>query len=140
MSARHIGKRLGENLSDETIEADDRAFWLAARDELRASTDAAAFETTLATLRETTEGTRVTSPIAATKRLANTYSLSDEEQEIVLLNLSTQGDMTRWGLLNAVTATAQTVESFDRGVELEELGWNIASLSNRDWERIAVAA
>ena len=37
LNARHIGKRLDESLSDEAIKADDRAFWLAARDILRAA-------------------------------------------------------------------------------------------------------
>ena len=91
-------------------------------------------------LRETTEGEKIVSPIAATKRLASTLSLSEEEHEAVLLNLSTGGDMTRWGALNAVTAAAQTVENFDRGVEMEEMGWSIAEMSRRDWSRIAVAA
>ena len=140
MNARHLGKRLDDILSDEAVQADDHAFWLAARDTLRASLDEAAFEAAVATLRETTEGEKITSPIAATKRLAKSYSLSDEEHEAVLLNLSREGDFTRWGMLNAVTAAAHTVENFDRGVELEEMGWNIANLSRRDWERIAVAA
>jgi len=140
LNARHIGKRLDDVLSDEAVKADDHAFWLAARDTLRASLDESAFEAAVATLREATEGTKVTSPIAATKRLAKSYSLSDEEQETVLLNLAHGGDFSRWGMLNAVTATAHTIDNFDRAVELEEAGWDIATLSNREWERIAVAA
>lgn len=140
MSARHVGKRLGDNLSDEAVKADDHAFWLAARDELRASLDETAFQAVVSKLRESTEGEKIASPIAATKRLASTFSLSEEEHEAVLLNLSQKGDMSRWGALNAVTATAHTVENFDRGVELEEMGWAIAELPRRDWERIAVAA
>ena len=140
LNARHIGKRLDDILSDEAVEADDHAFWLAARDTLRASLDEAAFEETVEKLRGTTEGTRIESAPQATKRLAKTFSLSDEEQETVLTNLVREGDLSRWGMLNAVTATAATVDSFDRGVELEEAGWSIATLSRRDWDRIAVAA
>jgi hypothetical protein len=140
LNARHIGKRLDDVLSDEAVKADDHAFWLAARDTLRASIDESAFDAAIDTLRATTEGEKIVSPIQATKRLANTFSLSEEETETVLLNLSVGGDMTRWGALNAVTATAHSVESFDRGVELEEIGWNIANLPLRDWEKIAVAA
>ena len=140
LNARHIGKRLDDILSDEAVKADDHAFWLAARDTLRASLDEAAFEETVEKLRGTTEGTRIESAPQATKRLAKTVGLSDEEQETVLTNLVREGDLTRWGMLNAVTATAATVENFDRGVELEETGWSIANLSRRDWDRIAVAA
>jgi len=140
LNARHIGKRLDDILSDEAVEADDHAFWLAARDTLRASLDEAAFEETVEKLRGTTEGEMIQSAPQATKRLAKTFSLSDEEQETVLTNLVREGDLSRWGMLNAVTATAATVDSFDRGVELEEAGWSIANLSRRDWDRIAVAA
>ena len=140
MSARHVGKRLGENLSDEAITADDKAFWLAARDELRASIDVARFDEMLEVLKGTTEGAVIEAPIRATERLAKAYSLSESEQEAVLTSLATGGDFTRWGALNAVTAAAKTVDSFDRQVEMEELGWTLASLPEREWARLAVAA
>jgi len=140
MSARHVGKRLGENLSDEAVRADDKAFWLAARDELRASISEERFRTVLNTLRETTDGETISAPIAATERLAKTLALSDGEKEAVLLELASGGDMTRWGALNAVTAAAKGVESFDRRVEMEELGWSMAEMSEKEWSRIAVAA
>ena len=131
LNTRHIGKRLDESLSDEAIQADDHAFWLAARDVLRASINEAEFEKVVATLRDATDGEQITAPIAATERLAKAYSLSDGEKEAVLLSLATGGDMSRWGALNAVTATAQFSDSFDRRVELEEIGWSIAELALR---------
>lgn len=140
MSARHVGKRLGEHLSDEAIRADDRAFWLAARDELRNAISETQFETVVQSLRLTTEGATITAPIAATERLAKTYELSDGEKEAVLTSLASNGDFTRWGCLNAITSAAQTVESFDRRVEMEAMGWDLATTSTREWERIAVAA
>ena len=140
MSARHVGKRLGESLSDEAIRADDKAFWLAARDELQASVSEERFNEVLTTLRGTTDGARITAPIAATERIAKTFSLSDGEKEAVLLNLASGGDTTRWGALNAVTAAAKSSESFDRRVEMEELGWSMAEMSEKEWGRIAVPA
>jgi hypothetical protein len=140
MSQRHVGKRMDDILSDEAIQADDRAFWLAARDMLRAAISEVEFETVVQSLRETTDGAVITAPIAATERLAKTYSLSDGEKENVLLNLAAGGDFTKWGALNAITAAAKSVEAFDRRVELEELGWSLATASTREWERIALAA
>src|SRR5262249_48956157 len=60
LNARHIGKRLGDSLSDEAIAADDHAFWLAARDELTAAVNEAEFEKVLQVLRNTTDGERIT--------------------------------------------------------------------------------
>lgn len=139
-STRHVGKRLDDILSDEAKEADDKAFWLAARDTLRAAVDEAAFEAVVSQLRETTEGTQIDRPVKATERLAKTVGLTDEEQELVLGNLVRDGDLSRWGALNAVTYASHQVKDFDRGVELEEKGWQIANLSRREWDRIAVAA
>jgi hypothetical protein len=140
LNARHIGKRLEESLSTEAIEADDRAFWLAARDMLRASISETEFETVVQTLRESTDGAVITAPIAATERLAKAYSLSDGEKESVLVQLASGGDFTRWGAMNAITAAAKSSESFDRRVEMEEMGWDLATSSTREWERIAVPA
>ena len=109
-------------------------------DTLRATVDEAAFEAVVSQLRETTEGTKIDRPIKATERLAKAVGLSDEEQELVLGNLVRDGDLSRWGALNAVTYASHQVKSFDRGVELEELGWQIANLPTREWDRIAVAA
>jgi hypothetical protein len=140
MSARHVGKRLGDNLSDEAIRADDKAFWLAARDELRASISEERFEEVIATLRGATEGSRIVAPIKATETLAKTFDLTDGEKEAVLLSLVGGADMTRYGALNAVTDAAKRSESFDRRVEMEEIGWKVAELTPREWDRIAVAA
>jgi hypothetical protein len=140
MSARHVGKRLGDNLSDEAITADDKAFWLAARDELRASIDVSRFDEAMEVLKGTTEGAVIDAPIRATERLAKAYSLSESEQEAVLTQLASNGDFSRWGALNAFTAAAKTVDSFDRQVEMEEMGWTLASLSEREWAKLAVAA
>jgi len=140
LNARHVGKRLGDNLSDEAIRADDKAFWLAARDELRASISEQAFQNVLATLRQTTDGVEIKQPIAATERLAKEFSLTEEEREAVLLSLASGGDMSRWGAISAITASAQKAEAFDRRVEMEEIGWDLANASQKTWERIAVAA
>lgn len=140
MSARHVGKRLGDNLSDEAIRADDKAFWLAARDELRASISEERFEEVVATLRGTTDGSRIVAPIKATEVLAKTFDLTDGEKDAVLLNLAGGNDMSQWGALNAVTAAAKSSESFDRRVEMEEIGWKVAEMTPREWDRVAVAA
>ncbi len=140
LSARHVGKREDEGiLSNEALAADDVAFWLAARDTLRATCTESAFETVLAQLGDAAESTPVVSPVAATKVLANEFALTDDEQEAVMLSMVAHHDLTRWGALNAVTATAKLAESFDRQAELEGVGWEIAKMTAPAWDRIAAA-
>jgi len=142
LGARHIGRRLNEEgiYAEETLVADDAAFWLAARDALRATVTETRFAEIVDRLRATTEGEEVRKPIAASEVLAQRYSLSDDEREDVLLSLYSVADMSQWGRLSAVTQGAQRRESFDRQAELEEIGWSIATLPTREWETIALAS
>jgi hypothetical protein len=50
------------------------------------------------------------------------------------------GDLTRWGFVNAVTATANHASSYDRASELEALGGQVLDLPRAEWREIAEAA
>jgi len=54
--------------------------------------------------------------------------------------LITGGALTRWGLVNALTRTAEDVETYDRATDFERFGGQVIELPRRDWERIALAA
>lgn len=142
LNARHVGKREDEGiLSNEALAADDVAFWLAARDTLRATCTEAAFQSVTDRLDELSDQ-RVISPVAATRILGNEFALSEQEQEDVMLMFASgnqQAGHGQWGMLNAVTAVAKTVESFDRQAELEGIGWGIAEMSETAWNKVALA-
>jgi hypothetical protein len=142
LNARHVGRRLdGEGIfTDETLAADDSAFWLAARDTLKAAISETRFEEIVATLRDTTETERMIRPVEASKVLGKTFELTEHETEEVLRHLFTANDLTQWGALNAITRTAQDVDSFDRQAELETIGWNVANMTTREWAKVAAAA
>jgi hypothetical protein len=139
----HIGKRIADEdvsfMSDEAIEADDHAFWLAVRDSAKSILTEVRFNEIAARLGEIVHGEKVVAPIAATEELQQRYSLTDSEREAILTNLVADGDMSQWGMLNAVTAAAKASESFDRQAEMEALGWEIAQLPTKQWASIAVA-
>ena len=50
------------------------------------------------------------------------------------------GELTQYGLLNAVTRQSKMAESYDRATELERLGGNIITLKPHEWRAIAEAA
>jgi hypothetical protein len=142
LNVRHVGKREGEGvLSNEALRADDVAFWLAARDELRALCTEAAFNTVVDQLEGLSE-TQVVSPVAATKVLAREFALTEAEEENVMLSLAADPNgigRGQWGMLNAITAAAKTAESFDRQAEIEGLGWSLAQMPASQWEKVALA-
>lgn len=142
LNARHVGRRLDEEgiFEDETLAADDTAFWLAARDTLRAAISETRFLEVVEQLRSTTETERMIRPIEATKVLGSRFALTEGEQEDVIRHLFVANDLTQWGALNAITRAAQDRESFERQAELEGIGWDLANLPAQEWAKVAAAA
>ena len=141
LKKRHVGKRIDEDgiLSDDALRADDTAFWLAARDTLRATISETRFDEIVEQLRGTTDGPEIQRVVEATQVMQKDLGFSDEERNAVLTHLAGGGDLSRWGALNAVTAAAKSATSVDRQVEMEAIGWDIANFTPKQWEKIAVA-
>jgi hypothetical protein len=115
--------------SNETVTAEDNAFWLKVRDLVKFSLSESTFEKVLDTMRESTERV-LESPDKAIELAAKKYAFSENENSDVLKHLIQGGDLTSWGLGNAVTRMAQDVSSYDRSTELESIGYQIM---NQKW-------
>lgn len=143
LKARHVGRRVGDDDYDrmlyaiDTIHADDRAFFLKARDSVKAALREDLFDSLLDRMRAAAGGTEVRSAVEATERLAQTFTLADGEAESVLTRLAAGGDLTRWGVVNAVTAAAKQADSFDRQQEMERIGGEVLALPSREWAALA---
>lgn len=146
LNARHIGRRTSisdgvyELLSDEAKKADDNAILLKVRDIVAASFDEVRFERHLSMMRGAAQEKIEAHPEEAVKVLTKAKSLTEFESGSVLRHLIDGGDLSRWGLLNAVTRTAQDVESYDRATELETMGGNILTMPHAEWNRFNAAA
>lgn len=140
----HVGRRMESNedysiYADDTRQADDRTLMLKIRDSIRALSDPALFHRLMDELRASTEGPRITNPVAAVEELASHYQLRPSERNTVLENLIRGADYSRWGAANAITAAANTHESYDRSIELENFGGKLISLQMDQWSRITEA-
>ena len=127
-------------LSDEALRADDKAILLKVRDVVRAALDRAMFGQTVERMRASTEGERLKDPVAGIERLATKMGILEGEKPSVLRHLIEGGDLSRWGMLNAVTRAAHDVDSYDRSTELEEIGGRILDLKVSEWRELAAAA
>jgi hypothetical protein len=140
----HVGRRVQADdgfrvFRDETLAADDRAFFMAAADVVRAAVDEVRFRDLLDAMRQAAESGPVRDAVGAVEQLAKVERLSDGEKHGVLTHLAAGGDLSRWGVLSAVTRQAEDVESYDRATELEELGGKILAYADREWRTIAGA-
>lgn len=122
--------------SDETLEAEDKAFLLKLRDTTMAALEEARFAQIVGRLRETT-GAKITGRVQDVIELTGkAYDLNQTEQDSILNYLIAGGDLSLYGLTNAITRASQDVESYDRATALEGIGWQVATMEPAQWREI----
>lgn len=142
----HVGRRADSTedvyqmLSDETLRADDRAILLKVRDIVKAALDEARFAVTVEKMRRAAESVKMEDPLRTVELVAERMSLQESEKPSILRHLIEGGDLTKWGMLNAVTRAAHDLESYDRSTELEMIGGKVLELDASEWARLAMAA
>ena len=146
MKKYHVGRGFGaedegaaEFFRDETRMADDRAFFMKVRDVVGVALSETGFEKIVSKLREATTKEITGSVEGAVEITARKFSLNETERGSVLRNLIKGGDLSMYGLSNAITAMSAEAESYDRATDLERLGGEIIELPNSAWKEIAVA-
>lgn len=122
--------------SDETIEAEDKAFLLKLRDVTTSAIDEGRFAQVVGRLKESV-GVPITGKVPEVVELTGrAYGISQEEQDGILNYLISGGDLSLYGLSNAITRTSQDVESYDRATALEGIGWQVATMAKQQWKEI----
>lgn len=142
----HVGRRVQNEeeslrvFRDETLQADDRAFFMACADVVRAAVDEVRFRELVTAMQNAAADEPVADVVGAVQTLAKREDLSDGEQRGILQHLAAGGDLSRWGVLSAVTRAAEDSDSYDRATELEELGGKLLAYSGSEWRGLATAA
>lgn len=138
----HVGRANegGEDFSiyrSETIEADDKAFLMKLEDSVKAAVDQARFAAIVDKMREATEATMEAKVVPQVVELASKeYGITEAEGKGILGHLIAGGDLSLYGLANAVTRQAQDVESYDRSTELEATGYKIITMAPALWRNL----
>lgn len=146
LKRRHLGARIESDnddftiYSDETLQADDHALMLKIRDSIKALSDPALFAKLMEEMRQAANSDKIKNPIAATEVMAKSFALPESERHSFLENLIRDQDYTKWGVLNAVTQIANSHDSYDRAIELEELGGKVLNMPEREWNTLINAA
>jgi hypothetical protein len=143
MRAAHIGRKrddLEGLLSDQTRQLEDAAVLSKVRDVIKLAFDAAEFQRVIERMSEQATEQITGNVPKAIEVLGQTYGMTQSEQSSVLRNLIEGGDLSRYGLTNAVTRTAEDLPSYDRATEFETIGGRIVDLAANDWSVIAQAA
>ena len=139
----HIGRPQDstEDLwADDTRAAEDKAVLLKVRDMVAAAVDQTRFNKHVEAMKEMAARMITGSPVKSIEVLSNKIGLNSAEQEGVLKSLITGADLSAWGVINAVTHQAHTVESYDRSVEFENLGGQLLEMNPSEWTKVLEAA
>lgn len=126
-----------EFYKDETRQADDKAFWLKVRDTVDAAVDVVQFRKTVQRMQDA-KSRKITGDVAeivevVTDRLACT----DDEGAAIMRHLIEGGELSAYGLGNAVTRMSQDVKDYDRATDFERAGFGIWTMPKAEWERLA---
>ena len=130
----HVGRQIDneesayEIFSDETLAADDKAFFMKVQDTVKCAVDEAKFMLSVDKFRQTKHETTGNDPIKTVELLADKYTMNQNERGSILRHFIMAGDNSRFGLINAVTRASQDIDDYNRATELERLGGELLSL------------
>ena len=145
MRRQHVGRKqqfiemdgAEQYYRDETRKADDRAFWMKVRDVVDAMLNEVLFNKIVDRWKEATEQKITRDPVEVVEVTAKKFGLADSERSGVLTHLIQGGDLSAYGLMNAITRTAHDVESYDRSTDLERVGPAVLELPRHEWRELA---
>jgi hypothetical protein len=140
----HIGREVQDDgeieWADDTRRSDDATVLLKVRDMVKAVVDETRFKSQIDKLKELA-GIKVTgNPEKAVEVLAAKVGASEGERGGILRALIENGDLSAWGLVNAVTAQAHDARDYDRAVEWEAAGGSLIEMPAAGWREILQAA
>jgi Domain of unknown function (DUF932) len=127
----HVGKAGSEDFEgameffrDETLEANDKAFWMKVADTVRAAMSDIGFAAIVERMRRATEFVQdaeatIVEIMEVTRR---SFNLSDAEKDGVHAAYLAEGDRSLYGLINAITRHSQDIRDYERATEFERLG------------------
>lgn len=142
----HVGRVLSAEddglqvYQDDTLKAEDEAFYLKVRDVVQATVSETVFRRSALQMQKTMGIALKGDPVRTVEILANRHDMNETERVGVLRHLIAEADLTGYGLINAVTHYSQEVQNYDRATELEALGGKLIAQSENDWKLLAEAA
>jgi|SRR5262245_6964379 len=149
MKKYHIGRAFDVDASnyeiyrDSTRRLDDAAFWAKVVDITNAAFDPATFKAAIEQIRKAA-GMKIESDALpkVVEVAVEKLSLPVRTGNSILTHLARGGDLSQWGLSQAITASAESHKdlSYEEATQLERAGGEIITLGPGDWRLISEAA
>jgi hypothetical protein len=135
----HVGKRLdNENMdifANETIQLDIKAYEAKMRDVLVNALQGAQFEDMANKLKKLAD-MPIDRPSDTVKNVTKRFGFSENDGIFILDNMAKEGNVSRYGIFNGITALAHHIESPERAYEIEKIGGQIITLPETEWKTL----
>jgi hypothetical protein len=142
LGKHHVGRNHGdiedarELFRDETRILDNKAFWAKVTDVVAASLTELTFERIVARLTESTQEKIPGDPVKVMELAQKRFGWTEGERNGVLTHLLGGGDLSKYGLVSAVTRHSQDIADYDRATDFEVLGGKILELPRSEWKTL----
>ena len=134
------GEELYELFTDKTKKLTDEALWNQVCDVVRATFNAVKFGELVDKIEATQEDKIEGSAPKVVELTAKKFGANEAQKDSILKHLINGGQLTRFGLYNAVTRMAQDVEDYDEATRFESVGGKIIELAPKEWQTLSKAA
>lgn len=135
-----VGDELYKVLSDETRRATDKAVWLQVRDTVKNALSVDGFDAYVETLKAAAGAPIEGDPVKVVEVTAKKFGFTDGQRTSVLQHLIRGGDLSQFGLANAVTSMANDQADYDDATSFETLGGRIIELPRNEWRELTKMA
>lgn len=143
----HVGRKaddlaeMYEIYSDQTKRLEDAAFFSKVQDTMRRICSGETLNAIIEKMRAATEQVIAPTAInAVVEEVTERFGYTQRTQQGILGHLIAGGDLSRYGLMNALTRQSQDEEDYELATKLEADGGRIIELAQTDWRKIAEAA
>lgn len=137
-----LGQDGGEIYAQDTQAAEGKAIWLKLRDVVATTFKPEPFQAEIDKLNRTAARKIVGDAEKAVGNVVSEYELTEERKALILANLLGSGDMTQFGLVQAVTQTAHYLDAKGQGAEASEMegvGGHIAARGEKAFAELVGA-
>lgn len=127
-------------LSDKSRRLDSAALYSKLTDVVKATFDGVMFNRLIDKVEDSANDKITGDVVKVVEVTSRKLGLNETEGKSALRHLIEGGDLSRFGMMNAITRMSADIDSYDRATELEQIGAQVIELPKADWKVLAEAA
>jgi len=144
MRKYHTGRSNGtsfedvqEILRDETKQISDKALWMQVGDVVRTAINQDIFQANVNKMAGTIENKIEGDSVKVVEVVQKTFNFNEGQRSDIMKHLIDGGDLSQYGLCNAVTRTANDQSDYEQATALERAGGKIIDLGPTEWNKLS---